>query len=807
MANHPRFGSGTRPFSGSISLLLATGATAPLLAQPCEPQWSERFHAGVVTQALSSNRILTVDGPSGALVLIASHASVAGFEPTAVVAYDGSTFFPLAGGLPGQVRTMIRGRPGLEDLYLIAGTNFAAWNRASPNQWQLHPIGTTDVRALIIHDDGSGPSVFATGNFWDIGGVSAHGIARWNGQQWNALGNGLGNASATLGGRGMAVFDDGAGPALFVGGHFHTSQGGPGDGLAKWDGAVWHHIQTPAAVNLLTTFDDGSGPRLYAVGISSAFPFSQWENPGWTTLSPAVLSQQSTFKQIQTPMGPRLVIYGTRLWDGQSHPPFPGGDLRLGGFPTYSSPGIVIDADVADFGSGPELIVLGNFMAAGEEGIGGFNLARNSGTQWLPIGLGISHGWPGFNTPSTITSLAVHDEGHGPQLYAGGSFAFAGGQAAASLARFDGERWISLNPEAEPIQVEALQSWDDGSGPALYLSLQFHPTSRLRRYRAGEFFDIPAPWDILTLRALDLGAGPRLVAGSASHVGIYDGSSWEQRPRPAALRDVRAVAVYDDGSGHGPVLYIGGTGALNTTTTPVLRWINSDWQFLPGPQSVGSAIAMHVHRDGSGESLYIGGSFIMDGITGPYGIARWDGAWRPYPSRVVHSLATFDDGRGPAIYAGASTTGTSPHPRGVLRLNSDQWELVVGPFSSNNSTTTGRNAILALQPFIDEHGTRSLFAGGDFTHAAGTPSFRIAQYVGCPTVPPICYANCDGNNAPPILTIDDFTCFINTFAIASELPHNQQLTHYANCDGSTTAPVLNIDDFSCFINQYAAGCP
>jgi serine protease AprX len=70
-----------------------------------------------------------------------------------------------------------------------------------------------------------------------------------------------------------------------------------------------------------------------------------------------------------------------------------------------------------------------------------------------------------------------------------------------------------------------------------------------------------------------------------------------------------------------------------------------------------------------------------------------------------------------------------------------------------------------------------------------------------------CYANCDGNNAPPYLTIDDFTCFINTFAIASELPHNLQITHYANCDASTTAPVLNIEDFTCFINQFALGCP
>jgi len=29
---------------------------------------------------------------------------------------------------------------------------------------------------------------------------------------------------------------------------------------------------------------------------------------------------------------------------------------------------------------------------------------------------------------------------------------------------------------------------------------------------------------------------------------------------------------------------------------------------------------------------------------------------------------------------------------------------------------------------------------------------------------------------------------------------------YANCDGSTAAPILNVADFSCFLNAYATGC-
>jgi hypothetical protein len=72
---------------------------------------------------------------------------------------------------------------------------------------------------------------------------------------------------------------------------------------------------------------------------------------------------------------------------------------------------------------------------------------------------------------------------------------------------------------------------------------------------------------------------------------------------------------------------------------------------------------------------------------------------------------------------------------------------------------------------------------------------------------PGCYANCDGSTVEPVLNVDDFTCFINEFAAAQGLPHEQQVSSYANCDGSQTAPALNVDDFTCFINQYAQGCP
>ncbi|MBL9031431.1 MAG: hypothetical protein JNM80_06955 [Phycisphaerae bacterium] len=63
--------------------------------------------------------------------------------------------------------------------------------------------------------------------------------------------------------------------------------------------------------------------------------------------------------------------------------------------------------------------------------------------------------------------------------------------------------------------------------------------------------------------------------------------------------------------------------------------------------------------------------------------------------------------------------------------------------------------------------------------------------------PTTCYANCDQSMIPPVLNVNDFTCFLNKFAAGDP---------YANCDQSTIPPVLNVNDFTCFLNKFAAGC-
>src|SRR5690242_21947190 len=67
-----------------------------------------------------------------------------------------------------------------------------------------------------------------------------------------------------------------------------------------------------------------------------------------------------------------------------------------------------------------------------------------------------------------VRAYATYDDGHGPALFVGGSFSFAGEQLVRGIARWDGTRWSSL--ESGIIgSVQALAVYDDGGGPQLYV--------------------------------------------------------------------------------------------------------------------------------------------------------------------------------------------------------------------------------------------------------------------------------------------------------------------------------------------------
>ena len=126
------------------------------------------------------------------------------------------------------------------------------------------------ILAFAVFDDGSGagPALYAGGRFLTAGGEQVNCIARWNGSEWSPLGSGVDGVTFQASVEALAVFDDGSGPALFVGGAFLVAGGEPAIGIAKWDGSAWSAVGggVDNGVFALTVFDDGTGPALYAGG-------------------------------------------------------------------------------------------------------------------------------------------------------------------------------------------------------------------------------------------------------------------------------------------------------------------------------------------------------------------------------------------------------------------------------------------------------------------------------------------------------------------------------------------------------------
>src|SRR6185436_15358386 len=64
-----------------------------------------------------------------------------------------------------------------------------------------------------------------------------------------------------------------------------------------------------------------------------------------------------------------------------------------------------------------------------------------------------------------IQAFAEFDDGTGPALFAGGTFANAGGVPAACIAKWNGATWSALGSGVAG-NVNALVVFDDGNGPA-----------------------------------------------------------------------------------------------------------------------------------------------------------------------------------------------------------------------------------------------------------------------------------------------------------------------------------------------------
>lgn len=493
-----------------------------------------------------------------------------------------------------------------------------------PVEWSagFEPSGLTGGRfgdpyaySFCAFDDGTGPALYVGGSFDYVDGIPASNIARWDGTAWSALGAGTDDVVRT-----MTVFDDGSGPALYAGGRFFTAGGVSASLIARWDGASWSPLGTGLSgsdntVASLEVFDDGTGPRLFAGG--------KFLNAGGT-------------------YSPYFAV-----WDGTA-------------WSSVGSPGGGVHAlAVFDDGAGPALFVGGEFNQYG--GIGAEHVARFDGASWQPVGSGCD---------GDVRSLAVHDDGTGRALYAGGSFSRAGSWVnVENIARWDGTAWRPLQ-QGVPGYILDMTVHDDGIGPDLLVSAQApaHPHwSTVHRWNGAGWTTIGGGQIrgvIIDAESFDDGSGPALYVGGdlrsigttgVGRIARWTLSGWSAMGNANGIDDaVHALAGFDhNGQDYlaacGPFLRAGDVSAKHAA-----RFDGTKWSAL-GAGLVDAPTCLAVERRAGNDVLYAGGGSIVQGSGGLQSVARWDGVdWTPLEPGpgTVYSMVVFDDGSGPRLHVG-----------------------------------------------------------------------------------------------------------------------------------------------------------
>lgn len=705
-----------------VSMLLASGVS-------CSPEWLPTFGGGYDSPSDIVYALEVFDDGSGPALFVGGGFTSIGEEPIQVAArFDG-----------------------------------AGWTQ----------VGELDgwILDFEVYDNGSGPALYAAGSL-------SHGVIRWNGIQWISVGGAFTNTLYQC----LEVFDDGLGrgPLLYAGGLEESKPWGyraiavrtDGTGLedfgfnALWGPTLYERVYC------MEVFDDGAGPALFMGGrfqLDTTVPAGNLVHLRGGTITGAEWASAAPFTGTS-------LVYDLHAWQTQGVDYLVvAGDLM--NFPVDPEPAAVVfdgtgwstlfsgtDIDAyrvfshdAGDGEGDCLIVNGNFgsingqivngiarltldgwesMGANDvfivrddavfdAGDGGELFAAiypnvpsvdgNSMLRWKPTV------WSSFKSygdapNGAVYDLLVHDDGSGPALYAAGSFTAVGNVAANRVARFDGQSWSALGNGLVGT-VHDLETFETTSGPRL------------------------------------LAAGSFLIPDGGSNLAAFDGTSWAPfGPNvPGAVYAMRAVDGAWIGGGGGPDrLYVtgsfvfAGSGGGGGSDVRNLTYLSDNNQWVRvgnGLNAPGRTLALM--EEAGVVSLFVGGDFTQAGLLAANRVARLQLAASPgSPGQgggnnlwslvgtgtngPVLSLAVFDDGTGEALYAGGQFSSASGAPaQNLARFANGAW---VAPLGVSLPLVAG-SRIERLHVHDDGRGA-ALYATGLFSFAGGVAARDIARFDG-----------------------------------------------------------------------------
>lgn len=690
----------------SLSALFALGASSLFVPAESQVQWQPTFGGLPGVNGQVHDAAVYDDGNGPMLYVAGTFDSASGLEASNIARWNGSSWEALGEGIVGsgiaaralEVFDLQDGRgPGLyvAGLFGLAGGQpVANVARFDGDGWSSGGTGITGpVADLIVFDDGSGPALYAGGDFvLDVPGQ--RGIARLVGDAWKVPPQAfIGNVAN------LEVFESPQGSRLILSGSFFTASGLTQNRLAQWNGSSWSDlgsggdVELPSEVIELQSFDDGNGERLYLTG--AGVPLQAWDGFQWTAESTDPSISANRLAVLSDPAGDELygLLYepleylsrparwsGTEweLFEGQTHATSLASDLF----------------SLGDFDPGA-LLMHGSFT---EVELGDSAIPANSVARWSPTGGWSAYGAAGLDLAVDAQVLYDDGSGHGLELYVAGRL--NGESVASGLYRWRADAWDPVVHESGGyIDDLVVFDWNDDGVDELIA--------------AGSFTDLD--FNFIT------------------HLASFDGSGWVALGG-GTDQPVQSLLIFEDGDQFPePTLFIGGLfdKVDNEFHERVAYWTGAGWGHLGGNGEWGSGSRvsdMAAFDRGGGPELYVTGTFIEADDVLVNRIARWDGAaWQPVGdggefglnSGFGEVLQVYDDGSGEQLFVAGSfsSVGASAlNTRYVARTDGFSWSTVGVGFNQ---------WVNDLEVFDDGlHGPR-LVAAGDFT-AIVTESGTIA---------------------------------------------------------------------------------
>lgn len=573
-----------------------------------------------------------------------------------------------------------------------AGTNPANYiARWDGNEWYALGSGVNgEVHSIVV----LGSDVFVGGNFTQAGGLTVNRIARWDGTEWFPLGAGFNSVVYAL-----AVSENG----LYAGGTFFDSAEQPGSGVSFWDGNAWNALGSGTSQVFALAL---MGDDLYAGG---AFTFvdgepanriAKWDGENWTPLATGLndevrsllVNGSDLYAGGRFTRADNIISFYVARWDGENWHQYS---------PQISGQGV---RSLALWNN--ELYIGGEIFMASGHFVNNFARWDADLGAWAATGTGVNR---------QINSMAVSNEG----LIAGGWFT----RGSHYVAQFDGTDWQGMN-SGDAAGISGFNGYVRSVisiGSDLYVAGRLtgagnHMANHVARWDGQQWHALGEGMNgevsaLLAFNGELYAGGSFSMAGGISTGGIarWDGEQWN------ALASANPTSVFALEEWNGDLYAAGGFRNFGGSVyNKIARWDGTEWHELSGGVDPGQFDFGQVHvLMASGSQLYVGGSFTTAGGQPASRLATWSGTqWAEVTSELNNTVFALAEWGGNLYMAGEFT---QPGNR-IAGFIEGEWNGLNGGMSERT---------FALYPTDD-----ALYAGGIFGMAGNQHTSNVASWDG-----------------------------------------------------------------------------